>query len=221
MKSPEKIGGTPEYNKAEWEELKQGGEAFAINKGKEIGVPREELDRFAEDVVARETKNHNYAFIYRFMKGMGIGTEKELRAVGEKAYQSFCDAREFGSAMAMAEDVYGRDSTEYKRANEASEAEWKKAEVVENVIISKDATFADLFHAIKAIKEGSEVLHFEEELWDNFDAEIVEEVLAFRDARASKAAITKVLDFFKEHGYTQSDISTFLPIKFKREQRKK
>lgn len=85
------------------------------------------------------------------------------------------------------------------------------------VTISKDATFVDLFNAIDAIEgeKGLDELHFEEELWDNFDSKIVEEVLAFRDEQASRAATTKVLDFFKEHGYPQKDVSVFLPIKFK------
>ncbi len=89
--------------------------------------------------------------------------------------------------------------------------------------ISKDATFADLFNAIDAIEEKHDLgdLHFEEELWDNFDSEIAEEVLAFRDTQASKAATTKLMNFFKERGYTQSDVSAFLPIRFKQERKKK
>lgn len=257
MKSSEQMGGSAEqlkkepvkdkkeirekstspesYNKAEWEKLKQGGAAFAINKGKEKGVPQEELDRFAEDVIARETKSQNYDFVYRFRKNMEIGTDEEIKTVGEKAYQSSFDAQDFGLAMAMAENVYGRDSEEWRRANKASEAEWKKTEEKRkekkiqdkerelNATISKDATFSDLFNAIDAVKEdeGLGELHFEEELWDNFNSEIVEEVLAFRNVQASKAVITKVLDFFRERGYSQKDVSVFLPIKFKRERKKK
>lgn len=65
MKSPEQMGGLPEqpkeepmkdkeetsekpaprepYNEAEWEKLKQGDSILAIKKGKEMGVPKEEL----------------------------------------------------------------------------------------------------------------------------------------------------------------------------------
>lgn len=241
MKDKEKISEKPaspeSYNEAEWGKLKQGGAAFAINKGKEMGVPQEELDRFSEDVIARETEAKNYGLVYRFRKNMGIGTEEEVKATGEQAYKFFLETGESGSAMSIAEDVYGRDSEEWKRAHEANEAEWKKTEERRkrkeeemedeerelNAPISKDATFADLFNAIDAIeeKEGLGELHFEEELWGNFDSEIVEEVLAFRDVQASKAGTTKVLDFFKERGYSQSDVSVFLPIKFKRERKKK
>ena len=241
MKDKEEIPGKPaspeSYNEAEWNRLKQGGAAFAINQGKKMGVPQEELDRFAQDVIARETKSKNYGLVYRFRKNMGIGTEEEARDVGKQAYKFFLESGDSGSAMSIAEDVYGRESEEWKRASEANEAEWRKTkekrkrkeEKMEdeerelNASISKDATFADLFNAIDVIeeKEGLGELHFEEELWDNFDAEIVEEVLAFRDMQASKAATTKVVDFFKERGYSQSDISVFLPVKFKREQKKK
>lgn len=259
MKSPEQMGGPPKkpeeepvkdkeetpekpaspesYNEAEWDRLKQGGAAFAINRGKEMGVPQEELDRFAQDVITRETENRNYGLVYRFRKNMGVGTEEEVKAAGEQAYKFFLESGDLGSAMSIAEDVYGRESEEWKRTSEANEAEWKKAEEKRkrkekemedeerelNASISKDATFADLFNAIDTIEEeeGLGELHFEEELWDNFDSAIVEEVLAFRDVQAGKAATTKVMDFFKERGYSQSDVSVFLPIKFKRERKKK
>jgi len=238
--TPEKPASPESFNEAEWDKLKQGGAAFAINKGKEIGVPQEELDRFAQDVITRETESKNFGFVYRFRKNKGIGTEEEVRAAGKQAYEFFLKSGDPGSAMGIAEEVYGRESEEWKRASEANEAEWKKIEEKRkkeeikdkkrelkerelNVSISKDATFADLFSAIDVIeeKEGLDELHFEEELWDNFDGGTVEEVLAFRDVHASKAATTKVLDFFKERGYSQSDVSVFLPIKFKRERKKK
>lgn len=259
MKLPEQMGGSPEqlkeesienkeemsekptspefYNEAEWEKLKQRGAALAINKGKEMGVPQEELDRFAQNVIARETKSQNYDFVYRFRKNMGIGTEEEMKVAGEQAYKFCLENGDFVSAMSIAEDVYDRDSEEWRRAYEANEAEWKKTEERRkrkegemedeerelNASISKDATFADLFNAIDAIEEeeGLGKFYFEEDLYDNFNPKIMKEVLAFRDAQASKAATTKVLDFFKERGYSQSDVSGYLPIKFKRERKKK
>lgn len=189
------------YDEAEWNRLKQGGPAFAINKGKEMGVPQEELDRFAQDVIAREIENQNYGLVYRFRKNMGIGTEEEIRAAGEK----------------------------WDRVNEAHEMELKKVKVEEKrkeeeredeereltVTISKDATFADLFKAIDAVeeKEGMGALYFEEELVD-IDSDLAREVFAFRDEQEDKAATTKVLDFFEERGYSQDEISIFLPIRF-------
>ncbi|MDD4995192.1 MAG: hypothetical protein PHW53_01865 [Patescibacteria group bacterium] len=103
----------------------------------------------------------------------------------------------------------------------AKETEKKERNL--RVSISKDTTFADLFNAIDAVekKEGMGELHFEEELWDNFSAQIMDDVLAFRDAKASEAATTKILDFFKEQGYSPSDVSAFLPIEFKQEPKNK
>lgn len=232
-KTPEKSASPENYDKEEWEKLKQGGAAFAINKGKGMGVPQEELSQFAQDVIARETENQNYGFVYRFRKNMGIGTEEEVKAAGEQAYKFFLEVGDSGSVMSIAEDMYGKDSDEWRRANEANEAKWRKTEEKRkeekmedegrelNAIISKDATFTDLFSAIDAIEEKEVFDAFEEDLWDNFDFRIVEEVLAFRDAQANKAATTKILDFFKERGYSQSDVSALLPIKFRRERKKK
>lgn len=233
----EKPASPESYDETAWHKLKQGYPAAAINKGREMGVSQEELDRFAEDVIARETQNRNYGFVYRFRKSMGIGTEEEVQAVGKQAYKFLFANEDFGSAMSIAEDVYSRDSEEWQRAHEASRAAWKEAversksnekgmedeERELKVSISKDATFADLFNAIDDIegKEGLGALHFEEELWDNFNVALAEEVLAFRAAQASKAATTKVLDFFTQLGYPQKDISIFLPIKFKRKRKKK
>lgn len=86
------------------------------------------------------------------------------------------------------------------------------------ITLSKRASFADLFEAIEALeeKEGLGEVHFDEELWDNFDKEIAEEVLSFQDdAQKDRAATTKIIDFFQEHGYDQEDISVYLPVKFK------
>lgn len=259
MKSPEKMGSSPEqpkeelvkdkekipekptspesYNEAEWEKLKQNGAAFALNKGRRIGVPQEELDRFAQDVITLETESQNYGLVYRFRKNMGIGTEEDIKIAGEQAYKFFLESGDSNSAMGVAEDVYGRGSDEWQRAHETNKVEREKTEKKRkrkeekmedeeqelDATISRDATFADLFNVIDAIEEeeGLGKLHFEEELWDNFDSEIAEAVLAFRNVQADRAATTKVLDFFKERGYPQNDVSVFLPIKFKRERKKK
>ena len=239
MKSPEQISRLPRqpeeepispesYDEAEWEKLKQGYEAIAIIEGRKIGVPQEKLNRFAEDFIAQKTEEQNYELIYRFRKNLKIGTEEQIKAAGEQAYRTFLENGKFGLAMGIAGDVYGRDSEEWKLANERNEADWKKTrerteiKKEKKVSISKDATFADLFDAIDAIEEDSELgeLNFEAELHDNFNSETAEEVLAFHDERASEAATTKILDFFRKHGYSQKDVSAYLPIKFKQERKK-
>ena len=123
--SQEEVEGT-KYDKEKWEKLAQGSAALAIEEGKKIGVPEEELYQFALDVIARETQNRHFGFVYRFMKSMGIGTAKEVKAAGEQAYHSFLESGEAGSAMNIARDVYGSDSEEWERANKLNEAERKK-----------------------------------------------------------------------------------------------
>ena len=241
MKSPEQMGKPTEepkerpippesYDEAKWIELKRSGLLpFAINQGKKMGVPQEEIDRFAEDFIARETKNKNYDLVYKLRKNMGIGTEEDIRIAGEQLYKFFLKNGQSDSIVDLAEEVYGKDSEEWRHANEMNKA--KKEEKDENedeeqelkADIYRDATFADLFEAIDAIEEdvGLGELHFEEELWDNFNSEVAEKILAFRDVQEKEAANTKVLDFFKKYGYSQNDITVFLPIEFKRKQNKK
>lgn len=86
-----------------------------------------------------------------------------------------------------------------------------------NAVISKDATFADLFGAIDAIEKehGTGALNFEEYLWDNFDDDIGEEIFSFQNRQANKAKTTKILDFFRERNYSEEAILALLPIKFK------
>ena len=224
-----------QYDEAAWEKLKlergQGSPAAVINKGKEWGVSQEELERFAQDVIAQWKQSEKLAYLYDFMKNMGIGTAEELRDVGEQAYNFFLDRKDFVSALEIAEKVFGKNSEEWEFVNKAHETEQEKMEGAEgeeqelNVVISKNATFADLFSAIDEIESETGVadegkLFFDEELLDNFSEELFNEVLSFRDEQADKAKTTKVLDFFKQRGYKQKEVSAFLPIKFKRERKK-
>lgn len=228
----EKLESPESYDEKKWEELKNTeGAAVAIRKGKKIGVPQEKIDRFAEEIITHKITKQDYNFIYRFRKYNEIGTKEDIETAGKNGYKLLLEIGDYESAVSLAEDFYGKGSNEWKRANEANEKKKdeakkkrkKKEEKREEedqrleVSISKDATFADLFKSIDTIEndEGFEKLHFEEELLRNFNEKIMEEVLSFRDT----ATTTKVLDFFKDHGYSQSDISVFLPIKFKREKK--
>lgn len=228
----EEIGGAPEYFNEEWETLKQRKDSgfFVVKKGREIGVPDEEIEKFAQDFITQEIEKNNYGPVYRFMKNAGIGTEEEIRATGEQAYNFYFNAGDFISAISIAKEAYGTDSEEWRRASEALKTnrerveEKRSTDEVEEiegegqeleVIISKNATFADLFMTIDSIEEKSGLggLHFAEELEDNFNPDIIEEVISLRSNREA-AENTSVLDFFEERGYSQSDVSAFLPIKF-------
>jgi len=201
----ERVEPAEPYDEKAWEQLKQESgdrEAFVIAKGHETGVPKDELDRFAESAIAREIKKQNYISVYNFRKSMGIGTEEEVRAAGESAYQFFINNNEFGSAMSIAEDVYGKDSEKWFRADEANETEWARIEKEEKrkatrraalseeeleaeeekkaeeriVTLNQDATLADLFEAIDEIEEKIQTENSEDEDYDDpihFAAEVV------------------------------------------------
>jgi len=232
MKSPEQPKEEAmEYDKAKWKELIEDRlPAQTIKQGREMGVPPEEINQYAEEVIAQRMEEQDYDFIYRFRKNMKIGTAEELKAIGEKAYQFFFDNEEFGQAQSMAKDVYGEDSEEWKRASDAWETEsetsrkkdqkeWEKEEREEEeelrVTLSKEATFKDLFEAIADIenKKGFGSVMFEDELIDNFDKNIVAEIIDFR---TSSAPTPKLIDYFKAHGYSKKDITIFLPIDFEK-----
>lgn len=228
----EQMSGTPEYFNEEWEKLKllKEREFIAIKKGREIGVPEEEIGKFAQDVVAREIEKNNYGIAYRFIKNSGIGTEEEVGNLGKQAYDFYFNAGDFISAMSIAKEAYGLESMEWKRANnsgkEARNGNMEERKINESdiesdeeeeleVVISKNATFADLFKVIDDIEKikGLNKLHFEEELADNFDEDIAEDILEFSDNK-EKAKNTNILDYFEERGYSQDDVSAFLPIRF-------
>lgn len=210
---------TPEsFDVAAWEKLKQGGAALAasiINKGRELGVSAEELNQFAQEAIAQWVTNQQYDVIYRFRKNMKIGSAEEIKAAGDLAYQFFIEIGESGLAMRLAEDVYGKDSIEWQRANEANEAEWKKRKKKMPIVISATATFADLFAAMDA----AAIEEFTNELEHNFDTDVAYEVNDFRTVAAKWSDPTTVLDFFKKHGYPQHAVTAYLPIKFKQEKK--
>lgn len=82
--------------------------------------------------------------------------------------------------------------------------------------LPKEATFADLFEVMESDEESEELADlFEQELEDNFGSEILDEVLSFESTQKDKATTTKIIDFFKKRGYSQEDVSVYLPIKFK------
>jgi len=162
---------------------------------------------------------------------MKIGEPSERLALAQKAYKGYMEADDYGYAMAIAQDAFGKESEEWKKANAANDAAWKKSakrEKVEDeepadepIIISKNATVADLFEAVDAFEEKTELgaLHFEDELHDNFNAKVARLLLDMRDTpKASKAS---VVEFFNEQGYSVDDVQAFLPIKFSRARSKK
>ncbi len=125
------------------------------------------------------------------------------------------------------------------------EKELEKRERSRIIRLRQDATFADLFAAENKIAEKVEENENEEEntddptnlvaeLWDNFDEAIASEVLDFRTnlgtlnfkkpeeytEEEKKMVNLKVAEYFQNKGYSIKDIEAFLPIKFKKKQKK-
>jgi hypothetical protein len=227
MKSPEQFGAPINESKIE----------SAEDKAK--AAKQKERDEYIKQQTEWFKSTEQYDALYAFNKQMGIGTPEELKAIGDRAYQYALKKDMFNTAMKLAEELYGKDSEEWQRAYQVMDGVRQKMQEAQKsrdvkktkehpedgreirVLLSKDATFADLFAAIDALekKEGEGVVHLDDELADNFDEKIAEEILAFRGIDNNKAASTKVIDFFKAHGLPQSDIITLLPIKFKRAQK--
>ncbi|KKT48238.1 MAG: hypothetical protein UW40_C0051G0006 [Parcubacteria group bacterium GW2011_GWF2_44_17] len=216
------------YDEKEWQTLQKTGGMSRLEsivaQGYEIGVPKGELDRFAEIILTEEIHKGNYDVVYYFRKTMRIGTEKDVRTVGAQAYESFLERRKFASAMSIAEDLYGRNSNEWSRAHSAYETVPTKKEkrhgAKSHVSLPQKATFFDLFIAIE---DTGEIVddHLMDGLRSGFDTETAEAVFELREKRQSETATIGVLEFFEKRGYSEEDVTTFLPITFKRERKKK
>jgi len=221
-----------EYDREAWERLKREKKpVFVIDEARKNGVPEDVVQQFGHEVAVAKEMEDGPDAAFRFMHYMKIGEPEERTALAEKSYKSYMDKDDYGYAMAIAQDAFGKESEEWKKANAANDAAWKKSAKREQredeepadepIIISKNTTLADLFKAIDDIEEKIELgaTHFEEELHDNFDTEIVQRLLALRDT--PEALTLGVVEFFKEYDYDASDIQTLLPIKFSRAKSKK
>ena len=221
-----------EYDREAWERLKRERKpVFVIDEARKIGVPEDVVQQFGHEVAAAKETEDGPDAAFRFMHYMKIGEPEERLALAQKAYKGYMGEGDYGYAMAIAQDAFGKESEEWKKANAANDAAWKKSAKREQwedeepadepIIISKNATVTDLFKAIDAFEEKTELgaSHFEDELHDNFDTEIVQRLLDMRDTpEASKVSVVK---FFNEQGYSADDAQTFLPIKFSRPWSKK
>lgn len=199
--------------------VRKSAAANAINTGHEQGAPIEEIDKFAKEVISQSTEHEIHGFIYAIREYVAATNDEEMKALGAKAYEHFLKTGDTGSARELAKTLYGVKSKEYRRVEEAEENGSEEGPLLE---ISNDATFADLFVAMDRFEGDPDDLRFEAEVLDNFGEKINEEVLALMEPKhADRAATIKVLEFFKERGYSQSEVEAYLPIKFKRAGKKK
>lgn len=211
-----------EYDKEKWAELKKGDAHFwALKWGQENNVPQEELESYLTEVVARNREQKKIPWVEftlrttlnKVSQSTRWGSPEEIRALGEQVYQEAVEANDLNSQVAIAEVLFGKNSSEYLEAvkrKKEPEAE-KEVDEKERVIkIPADATISDLFKAVEILEQQGFEANLDEELHDNFDEDLVEEILNL-DSQENKE---KVIDFFARFGYSKEDIEAFLPIKF-------
>jgi len=112
--------------KEKWEKLKQGPPVWAINHGRELGVPQTELDLFLQQAITGKIAAGDLATAWRLMKNMGVGTDAEQREFGRRAYENFMIIEDYGEALAIADNLWGRNSGQWAEANKMVRGQRKK-----------------------------------------------------------------------------------------------
>jgi hypothetical protein len=85
-----------------------------LKKGIEMGVPQSEIDSVLQEDVEKMNAQGNYGSEFRIRTRLGLGSPEAIRAIGEKAYQSYVSKGDFIWAADLAKDLYGPDSPEYQ-----------------------------------------------------------------------------------------------------------
>lgn len=210
------------------------GGASVIMGARELGVPEEEIKAYALRVAAADARRgFDLGPIFTMARNTGVATEEEVDAVVREALRQ--RLQEFPGDAFAAEYVYGQESEEYHRAHEAlareeeeraQQRKWsiqtrqeeRDGERIEyrTVVLLPDATFEDLLEAARS--EGDETgVNLDDALralpgmlTDAAGQEFMRLYMYEPNLRKT----TGVLDFFKRHGYSQSDVETGLGIKF-------
>lgn len=198
----------------EWEEMKakRKMETFRVlKKGIEMGVPQSEIDSVLQEDVEKMNAQGIYDSEFRIRTRLGLGSPEEIRAIGEKAYQSYITKGDFIWAADLAKDLYGLESPEYQDvAKELMIEEEYDAPLAQ---ITEGATLANLITEWSKLKEsGRPHDNFEWELHANFDAEVVRDFQ--RITSANETGNITVIDFFRKHGISKDDIEIGLEIEF-------
>jgi len=85
------------------------------------------------------------------------------------------------------------------------------------VTIPENATFAELFSALHdyflATTENVWRM-FDDELAEHFSDELRGEIIELEVINPSRASETRVLDVFVAHGYSEHEVSLYLPIEW-------
>ena len=196
---------TQESWRLQWEtEKKQGGESRAaavIKKGREIGVPVEEIQIFFQEVVGKRIQDDPY-FVWRFVVHMGVGTAEELTLLRRRAFDQALQNKNVEHATAIAQQEWGVESIEYRQAQEL-EASYE-------IVLLPDATFFDLLDMI-----GQErFVH----MWDYANGYVPPDVLDLIEQLLrndpERLYSMRLVDFFNNYDYSVEDIREYLGIMF-------
>ena len=113
-----------EYDREAWERLKRERKpVFVIDEARKIGVPEDVVQQFGREAAETKEREDGADAAFRFMHYMKIGEPEERTALAKKSYQSYMDEGDYGYAMAIAQDAFGKESEEWKKANAANEAQ--------------------------------------------------------------------------------------------------
>jgi len=193
------------YDREAWEKAKEIGVAWAIQTGRKLGVPEEELDRFVVEAINERRKNGDWGSVFHLMKHLGIGSPEELQEAGEKAYQIFFELKDFDSAEDIAMLVFGEDSEERKLA---AQAYTEREKQYWTVSLPSSATLEELIRLVEKIERenGENSLCDVEQWWDSLPPDILDKFFGVEDTSI------RLVDFFRNNGY---EIPESIPIKFK------
>ncbi len=186
-----------EYDKEKWETMKTKVEGVfsVIDQGKAMGVPQDELDKYAYSLVEKGVEWGDAYFVRVFMNKLNLGSEEERAGFIERATQA-----------------HGKILVERAKALEEEEEQRSKEEP-KRFSISSETTFPELFDMMDLDQDADFWLALDDQFSDH-----VEEVVDLLTSEEGKTMT--VLKFFKDRGYTKSDVEVFLPIKFKRAKKK-
>lgn len=210
------------------------GGASVIMGARELEISEEEIKAYALRVVAADIrKGFDLDPAFTMARNTGVATEEEVDAVVKKAFME--RLKEYPADTFAAEYLYGTESEEYRQAQEAfareeeertKERKWsmqtqqeeRDGEIIEYriAVLLPDATFEDLLEAARSERDETET---------NLDRVLRALPGMLNDAAGQEFTrlymyepelrkTTVVLDFFKRHGYSQSDVETGLGIKF-------
>lgn len=211
----------------QFEQLKQSGPFWAIQKGREqLGLPESLIQAFIDETIQTRTEQGDFNFLRRFMMAVGRGSPDELKELDTKAFERAL-TDDPHQARELAKELYGEASQQFAAAQAAIEKHLARAEAAaddeaepesgeKRLALDSNATMADLFRALDQFEAGQagESVFFRE-LYDNFDLDLTHEFLELQTDYDQAGQVT-VAAFFKKYGYSKSDIKTFLPVKFQR-----